>query len=107
MSQWNGWKVAESMGVIAIAFVLGNLIDQTFSKIFKKTKKNVIWRIVAQFMVIIGVIAFFETVDLKLLPKNITTNIFFITVFIGTQQSLLTSMGRVQFVPKMAIKDEE
>lgn len=101
MPGWNPSKLGESVLIIAIAFILGNLVDQIFSRIFKKHHKWLIVRIIAQILVIIGVVAFFETVDMKLIPKNITSNIFFITFFVGTQQRLLDTMAEIKLIPKL------
>lgn len=103
---WTWKKTATNVGIIALALVLGNLIDQEFAGHINYSK-NAIFFIFLQFLVIIAVVAVLETIHLKKFPIPITSNVFFIGVFLSVQQNLWKQVSRIQFYPKLKMLTED
>lgn len=95
---WSWNKAAQTLLVIAIAMILGNLIDQGFEN-HVDYKKRAVFFIFLQFLVIIAVVAALESIHLKHYPIPITSNIFFIAVFLGVQQNLWNQVSRIKVYP--------
>jgi len=104
---WNVRKVGESAGVIVVALLLGIAVDQVFQH-HSSARQHPILRIALQFAVIIGVVIAADTVGQRFFAKNLSTNVFFVAVFLGVQQNLLKDISRVRLYPKPKLlgKDE-
>lgn len=95
-------RLGADVASILVALIAGIVIDQIFEKHFVK-KQHILPRILLQFSVIITIVIMFNIWDPPVLPKNITSNVFFMAVFLGVQQKLFAEIGRIQLYPHFEV----
>jgi len=95
--EWTVPSFARSMVAIAAAVLLGLLIDQSFDRLFQD--RSVALRLLLQFGVIVAVVALIEELMPRLLPIDLVSNVFFITMFVGVQQHLFGELWRLRLLP--------
>lgn len=97
--RWTWQRFARSALSIAVAIVLGLLVDEVFQWLFRDMYP--IWHIVLQFGVIIGVVALLSSVVPRLVSLDLVENIFFVSVFLGVQQHLMQeTVARLDLIPR-------
>jgi type III secretory pathway component EscS len=90
-------SMVRSFAAIALALVLGLLIDQLFQSWFGFQQQTL--RIILQFATLVGVVILVEHLASNFLPFDLVSNVFFISVFLGVQQYLFQELKQVQLFP--------
>ena len=87
--------LARTLLAAAVAIVLGLAVDQLAQRLFGNS-----WsRIAFQFLLIFGMMALVQTTLAKVLRYDPVSNVFFISLFLGVQRHLLTTLADIQVVP--------
>jgi len=79
----------------AVAVLFGLLVDQFSERLIPSGP----WRIIFQFVLIFAVVALTQRLLSKLLPFDLVSNVFFISLFLGVQRHLLEEVSSIHLVP--------